>query len=245
MIDIETTHAPTGSPEPEWLIGVSRGIAEAQDSPAARTRLLEIATEKVAPWCALVRSEDGGRVRFVAYSSPVVAEVAHAARSTREGLCWEMARDRAVAMADDLVTDGRWPEYGRRLGDRVPIRAGLAVPMHLDEQTFGGLVLYADRAGYFDAERVRLATLLAGASELALALVRHRERAANLELALRSNQTIGMAVGIIMDRRRVTEQQALQTLSDASQSTHIKLREIAARVVESGELPHVHHERVS
>ena len=40
-----------------------------------------------------------------------------------------------------------------------------------------------------------------------------------------------------MDRLRLTEDRAFAVLGAASQHSHIKLRELASRVVETGELP--------
>jgi DNA-binding response OmpR family regulator len=55
--------------------------------------------------------------------------------------------------------------------------------------------------------------------------------------ALDSNRVIGTAVGIVMASYRLTAQQGFQLLVTASQNTNSKLRDIAARVVETGALP--------
>lgn len=64
-----------------------------------------------------------------------------------------------------------------------------------------------------------------------------RERSANLQRAMQSNRQIGAAIGILMTIHKVTEQQAFQLLSTASQQSNRKLREIADDVVLSGALP--------
>lgn len=213
-------------------------VACAGEPRTARQSFVALTLSRLgARWGALVRSGADSDVRFVTYSDPSVADIARVVRACREGPCWDLARDDAVVIADDLATDTRWPHLGSGLTERVPVRATLAVPMQLDEDTRGGVVLYSDEAGWFDRRRVHEALLLARHAELCLALVRSRAKTANLELALRTNRTIGIALGIIMDRDRVTEEQAHDILSTASQRSHIKLRELAARVVETGELP--------
>jgi hypothetical protein len=65
---------------------------------------------------------------------------------------------------------------------------------------------------------------------------RAEDRAANLEIALASNREIGMAMGILMSSRRVSEQVAFDLLRVASSHSHRKLRDLAAEVVHTGQL---------
>jgi hypothetical protein len=53
----------------------------------------------------------------------------------------------------------------------------------------------------------------------------------DLELALRSSRTIGKAVGILMESRKLSEDDAFAVLKQASQDGNRKLREIAAEIV--------------
>jgi len=55
--------------------------------------------------------------------------------------------------------------------------------------------------------------------------------------ALDSNRAIGTAVGIVMTSYQLTAQQGFQLLTAASQNTNSKLRDIAAKVAETGALP--------
>ncbi|MGY1825783.1 MULTISPECIES: ANTAR domain-containing protein [unclassified Blastococcus] len=63
-----------------------------------------------------------------------------------------------------------------------------------------------------------------------------RAQAASLEAGLESNRRIGMAVGILMERHRLTSDQAFALLVDASQRQNLKLRELADRMTVSGSL---------
>lgn len=64
-----------------------------------------------------------------------------------------------------------------------------------------------------------------------------REQIASLERALASSRRIGMAIGILMARRRVTDAVAFQLLSQASQQRNRKLRNLAEEVIETGDIP--------
>lgn len=62
-------------------------------------------------------------------------------------------------------------------------------------------------------------------------------RADNLEAALRTNRTIGVAVGVLMSTRQVTADEAFRLLRRTSSTSNRKLREVAEDVVVTGRLP--------
>jgi ANTAR domain len=64
-------------------------------------------------------------------------------------------------------------------------------------------------------------------------------KVANLETALESARTIGMAIGILMERLKIAPPDAFDVLVRASQHEHRRLRDIASDLVFSGELGHV------
>ena len=64
----------------------------------------------------------------------------------------------------------------------------------------------------------------------------HRTYAGNLQEALRSSREIGIALGIIMNRLRSTEEQAFDLLRVSSQDSQRKIRDLAAEIVYTGAL---------
>ena len=94
----------------------------------------------------------------------------------------------------------------------------------------------------------RLTTAGAGAGEArwcafsaVLADLRARVRtaetkAADLEFALVTNRRIGIAVGILMCRLQVTEDQAFAVLCKHSQDHNVKVRDLAEEVIYTGSL---------
>ncbi len=54
----------------------------------------------------------------------------------------------------------------------------------------------------------------------------------NLEIALKSRETIRIAKGILMERDGLTMEEAFDVMRVASQETNTKLNEIARRIVE-------------
>jgi AmiR/NasT family two-component response regulator len=64
-----------------------------------------------------------------------------------------------------------------------------------------------------------------------------RRRIQHLETALQTNRRIGVAIGILMSRYAVPEEEAFAMLAEASQRSNRKLREIADEVAYEGDLP--------
>jgi AmiR/NasT family two-component response regulator len=64
-----------------------------------------------------------------------------------------------------------------------------------------------------------------------------RNLADNLEAALRSRAVIDQAKGILMERFKLTADQAFQVLARASMQRNMKLRDVAEVLVQTGELP--------
>jgi AmiR/NasT family two-component response regulator len=62
------------------------------------------------------------------------------------------------------------------------------------------------------------------------------EAATNLRAALATNRRIGMAIGILMALRKVSEEEAFELLRQASSTRNVKLRVIAEEVVRTGGL---------
>jgi hypothetical protein len=82
-----------------------------------------------------------------------------------------------------------------------------------------------------------LAQTLGQAVDRVIAQRAHSEKEQQLQQAIESHRLIGHAVGVLMERHRVTAKQGFEMLRQASLNRNIKLREIAARVVESGAEP--------
>jgi ANTAR domain len=59
----------------------------------------------------------------------------------------------------------------------------------------------------------------------------------NLNRAVAARHRVGLAQGILMARRQLTAGQAFALLKRESQNTHVKLRTIAQRVIQTGDLP--------
>jgi AmiR/NasT family two-component response regulator len=83
---------------------------------------------------------------------------------------------------------------------------------------------------------VRWCAFSAALADLRARVLTAETTAANLELALATNRRIGIAIGILMCRLRLTEDGALAVLSKHSQDHNVKLRNLAEEVIYTGNL---------
>jgi hypothetical protein len=74
----------------------------------------------------------------------------------------------------------------------------------------------------------------AGFADLVREACEQRERADNLEVALGSARTIGIAIGILVARHNLTPDEAFDELRRVSQARRRKVRDIADEMVFSG-----------
>jgi hypothetical protein len=110
----------------------------------------------------------------------------------------------------------------------------LAVRMATPRDRLAALNLYATVPGAFDRDSELLATAYATHVGMLLAA---QDKEANLRAAIRSRESIGQAMGILMERHRITASQAFDLIVHASQNTNVKLRDIAEELVRTGALP--------
>jgi hypothetical protein len=103
------------------------------------------------------------------------------------------------------------------------------------------LNLSATYPGAFGATDRAKGVIFATLADLALAGAQTHEeedrRADNLHQALVTRELIGRAEGILMERERITSDQAFDILRRASQHLNVKLKAVAEDLVETGERP--------
>jgi len=63
-----------------------------------------------------------------------------------------------------------------------------------------------------------------------------KAHAPSAERTVASNRRIGIAIGILMCRRQLTEEQAIELLKTRSQQRNVKVRELAETVIGTGTL---------
>ncbi|MBG6223901.1 transcriptional regulator with GAF, ATPase, and Fis domain [Arthrobacter sp. CAN_A2] len=152
---------------------------------------------------------------------------------TGEGPCLEAAYDHRTVRVPDMALEKRWPLFARRATE-AGARGMLSIQLWVKGDDLGALNLYSYRANAFTDESENVGLLVASHAAVAFA---EAEKARQLHAAVDSRDVIGQAKGILMERHKITGEQAFIVLSMASQRTHLKLWDVADHLISSGELP--------
>jgi GAF domain-containing protein len=153
-------------------------------------------------------------------------------QENESGPCIEAAQHQEPVRVDDARVDGRWDGFGAHAA-RVGVVSMLCFPLWIDERTLGTLSLYASRPAAFDPQDERVAMICA---TLAAAAVADAQRSEQLRSALDNRDLIGQAKGILIERRKLTPNQAFAALAEVSQRRNRKLSVVARHLVETGEM---------
>jgi GAF domain-containing protein len=152
------------------------------------------------------------------------------------GPCLHAARTGEVTEIPDTRADDRWPDYTPRAVERGNLSS---LSIDQDEQVTGALNIYARRPDAFDEASRSVATRFAPYAAVAAgnlyAYQSARDMADNLQAALESRAVIDQAEGILMERYKLTADQAFQALARVSMDTNRKVRDVADKLVRTGE----------
>ncbi|MFE9750482.1 GAF and ANTAR domain-containing protein [Saccharothrix saharensis] len=172
-------------------------------------------------------------VRTVAATDDVPRDVDQLQFDTGQGPCLTALYQQKIVSAPDLGEESRWPVFaGRAL--RLDVASMLSFRLFVAGDDLGALNLYSADTHAFDDESEHVGLLFAGHAAVALATAQEREHMAE---AVQTRDLIGQAKGILMERHKLTADQAFAVLVRASQQANLKLRDLAERLTSTGELP--------
>lgn len=219
------------------MTGTAREFFSARTLVATLKRVVGVAVATV-DGCdfAGIFLVEGASIVTPVHSDPVVVEIDELQHRTGEGPCFD-----AIAVGDgfyaaELTDDARWLHFGP-LADRAGIRSVLALRL-ASEDTHGALNLYTrypDAFGVLDrANGLLLAQLAAVALSSAQSHDVEARRMIDLQAALVTRELIGSAEGILVERERITSDQAFDVLRRASRRLNVKLKDVAQTLVDAG-----------
>ncbi|HEY0506506.1 MAG TPA: GAF and ANTAR domain-containing protein [Blastococcus sp.] len=150
-----------------------------------------------------------------------------------QGPCLDAVWERTIVAMDDAATEQRWPKFAREAA-RLGVGSMLSFQLFVVGDQLGALNLYSRSAGGFDHESQEVGWLFATHAAVALAGAEHE---ANLLAGMAHRDVIGQAKGILMERFKLTADQAFGLLTRTSSHTNRKLRDIAENLSATGQLP--------
>jgi GAF domain-containing protein len=131
---------------------------------------------------------------------------------------------------DDLGSDSRWPVLGPRAAERG-IGSMLCLQLFVLHNTLGSLDLIAYEKSAFTDESEHMGLLLASHAAVAVASAQKLDHSA---IALANRDVIGQAKGILMERFKLTAEQAFEVLAKVSQDTNRKVYAVAEELTLTG-----------
>ena len=173
-----------------------------------------------------------GRLEDRATTDGLSRRVAELQNEAGEGPCFQSMHDQAPVRVDNFAQESRWPSFSPRIVAE-PVCSMLALPLFIDEVRLGSLSMYGSAPYSFDATSVSIGLVFASHATVALVGAQTEE---GLRQALDHRDVIGQAKGILMERHKLSAQQAFMVLVATSQRTNVKLREIADQLTTTGEI---------
>jgi hypothetical protein len=182
---------------------------------------------------------EGEAVTTPVCSDPIVIQFDALQHSAGEGPCLDALSGHSAVYAEDLADDSRWAVFGPEAATKGT-RSLLALPLDFNGAP-AALNLYArypSAFGVIDRGRGLLLAALGGlAFTTASAHEEEERKATQLHAALATREMIGQAQGILMERERISPDEAFDILRRASQHLNLKLRVVAQSLVDTGERP--------
>ncbi|MCF3960450.1 GAF and ANTAR domain-containing protein [Streptomyces fuscigenes] len=208
----------------------------AQDSVEGTLECITTSAAALVEGCeaAGVLVLNGQRVHSHAPTNVLVVQSDMLQEAVQEGPCFDASRngEPVYRLADFAEGSGRWPRFAPRARD-LGIGSMMGFLLYTEEQQLGSLNLYSHRPGAFTDDSETAGWALASHAAVALAGARTTQQ---FQQAMDSRNTIGAAMGIIMERFHLTEAKAFDTLRTLSQERNIKMRDLARQIADSGDI---------
>ena len=237
-----STQTPAAAParSPRRLGRLVQTIGAQRDVRSALQCAAELVRSAIGCDCVVITRRGGthATVHRVAAGSPLLTSAIDKVATAFDGGLAGRAMDRQdEVVLDDLDARAQWPGFESALVRHSPVRSAAGYHLDLGPDASGALVLYSRTPGFFTDERVAEGDEIAACTAVALAGVADRVAVANLRIALKTSREISTAVGIVMSACRVQQDQAFDLMIAYSQRHHLKVRDVAAEIVYTGQPP--------
>jgi GAF domain-containing protein len=179
------------------------------------------------------------RATTMVYTGQLALDLDESQYGRGYGPCLHAASSGETVLVDDARTEARWSDYMKSAVDRGCL-SSLSIPLGSPTNMGAGLNIYAREPAAFDEDSRRIGHRFARFAGVAVANINAyqsaREQADNLQVALESRAVIDQAKGILMERYRLTADEAFKLLAQASMASNCKLRVVADHLTTTGEL---------
>jgi GAF domain-containing protein len=192
-----------------------------------------IRTVPNADECGISYVMGRSRIEARAATSDLPKAVDSLQERLRQGPCMDAVWNQKIVRVDDVGADERWPEFGRQAAE-LGVGSMMSFQLFVVGDQLGALNLYSRTPNAFDEETQEIGLMFAAHAAVALAGAEHEE---NLQAGMINRDVIGQAKGILMERHKLTADQAFAVLARVSQEMNRKLLDVARELTDTGAVP--------
>jgi GAF domain-containing protein len=219
---------------------LARVVLVGRELPEVLTEIVHIARRALpgSEACSITLIRDD-RAFTAAFDGQIAMDADELQYERGYGPCLDAGRSGEVFVVRDMHAEERWPDYAAHVA-KLGVLSSLSIPLPFQGATIGALNNYARHRGAFGEPDVPLGEEVAAFVAIAVgnaeAAARATDDVANMRQAMASRAVIEQAKGILMERYKITAEQAFTLLTHASQRSNVKLRDVAEELTATGVL---------
>jgi GAF domain-containing protein len=225
-------------PTPEYdddLSHLTQLLLSAESFDAFLNELVMYTSEQTEHSCSITLQTRDAAPYTAVSTDDVTLQLDEQQYADQRGPCMEALSAGQPVFVDDMRNETRWLPYPVQAAE-LGVLSSMAYPLITAEQTVGALNLYAFKTLAPDPARrgraEQLADRAAGALAVGLRMSEQSAETTSLRSALASRSLVDQAIGILMGQQHCSAEAAFDLMRKTSQARNIKLRDVAAQLVE-------------
>lgn len=212
---------------------VARRLQQEHDSVEATLQAITTAAVAVVPHaeeCSISYVIGRAKVEPRASTSDLPRDLDALQQRLSQGPCMDAVWEEHVVRVNDMAAEDRWPDFAREASARG-VGSMMCLQLFVEGDQLGAMNLYSRTADAFDDDSEDIGLMVASHAAIALSGARSEN---NLRAAMSNRDVIGQAKGILMERYKLTADQAFGVLARASQEVNRKLVDVAEELTDTG-----------
>lgn len=232
--DNQFAEALTGPAGPSRVAAIARQLAEVEGLGATLDLIVDLSMDYLehCDGATIMFVERGGGFATPAWTDDAARRADVAQHELGEGPCLSALREHDLVVVGDLRAEDRWPRWRAEVLE-LGWRSMIGLRLFVADDTMGALNLYSHRRDGFPAASQELGETFASVASVAMKSAISTE---GLARALHARDEIGQAKGIVMERERVSGDEAFARLRELSNRRDLRVRDLAREVIETGDL---------